>query len=131
MSAAEDLKALDGPALAARLAMVKARALEDHDDLNMDGVCVKGRDLEAARADTAAVLDECAARLLGAGVGTLSHGLAAFNAQGDELLRLRGLIRAVMVSDGLDCACDANTLGAVEHARDCPWPALVAEAGKP
>lgn len=126
----EDLKALDGNALVARLAKVKERAEVEGE------FCCNDREraeMAAERADTEAVLDECAVRLLGASCSGCEdckeHRLKATR----EVERLRELIRAV-VAQGQPafqargwCWC-----GPIDsHAAECPWPALVAEAEKP
>jgi len=58
----EDFRDLDGNALVARLAVVKERVLGKR---NPDGSVTFGPDFTSERADTEAVLDECAVRLLG------------------------------------------------------------------
>jgi len=141
----EDLSTLDGNALVARLAVVKERVLDDASAVSADG-------WDTDRADTEAVLDECAVRLLGPGPKQLTPGepdAVPLAGTGAEIERLRGLIGAVArgpwslgstppwdmersrATTGLwhcvSCAADWNGHGRPAHARDCPWPSLLAE----
>ena len=125
----EGLSTLDGDALVARVREVKERVL---------GPWVGG---SAEKADTGAVLDECARRLAVAVV--LKSEDRAQEAEAENG-RLRGLIRAAITVRRRDPALDDEcpiceplmppySKGASEkgHAEGCPWPALVAEAAKP
>lgn len=120
MSEPADLSALDGNALAARLAVVMQRALLD----SYAGALAGTEAGRVQRADTEAVIDECRVRLL----------------RSPETERLRRLIRAVVdrgayvlfqTSGENECLyCTASEFSE-PHTPDCPWPALVAEAEKP
>jgi hypothetical protein len=79
--------------------------------------------LDAERADTEAVLDECAVRLLGQQAPSTAS----------EVERLRAMIRTLVraqgrLTPGKGCpGCGSRGV----HDADCPWLPLSAEAAKP
>jgi hypothetical protein len=129
-----DLRDLNGSALAARLDLVKERVLEDaaaanpYDQTELSTAKTKAQ-LAAERADTEAVLDECAARL----VAPRAQGAGSSAGSAGELDRLRALIRAVVSShggpgtDGPRCGGSSSD----DHGPGCAWPSLLAEIKKP
>jgi hypothetical protein len=139
MSEVSDLSALDGNDLVARLTVVKVRALEDS---KAAGAEAHAGDLQkdAQRADTEAVLDECAVRLLNheiRGIATrwqrnAENAMAGAEASLAEVERLRVLIQAVVARVSREhCPVCAAQVGRQHHLEGCPWPAIVAAAEKP
>jgi len=138
-----DLRHLDGSALATRLSLVKERVLEDAASANPydqtePSTAKTMAQLAAERLDTEAVLDECAARLVAHGTRAETGSSTGF---AGELERLRALIRAVVASHGGPGSHDEPRSPRVgprcggassdDHALGCAWPSLVAEARKP
>lgn len=138
--AEDDLSMLEVDALVARLALVKERVLDLMDQPAAPVLTPE------ARADTEAVIDECAIRLLrplvltskvpGPSQGDLYAGaldlVVAARSQRDELgrevKRLRGLIKAMVpVALGKCPWCGVPEI----HKVDCPWSAIFNEANKP
>ena len=122
-----DLSALDGNALAARLAVVKERMLDLMDQPSAV--------MLVARADSEAVLDECGIRLLDPGPERLRAQILS-----DDVGHLRALIKG-LVAKGSDVATPTQTTPVRwevrrmycssrpgDHYASCPWPTLVAEA---
>jgi hypothetical protein len=138
MSEAIDLSALDGNELVSRLAVVKVRALEDSMAAGSES---NAGDLQkdAQRADTEAVLDECAARLLHHEIRGIAarwqrnaeDAIAGAQAALAEVERLRGVIREVLTvcHPAFQCPCCGKP--GPSHSAGCPWLRLVAEAEKP
>jgi hypothetical protein len=141
MSEAIDLSALDGNDLVARLAVVKVRALEDS---RASGVGLYPNDVGdpqklAQRADTEAVLDECAVRLLNHEIQGIAarwqrnaeNAMAGTAVALAEVERLRGLIHAVVAHVSREqCPVCAAQVGRQHHLEGCPWPVLVGAAEK-
>ncbi len=125
MSDREDLSALDGNALVARLAVVVERLLARS----------REQGLSEEELDTEAVLGQCGVRLLGPKPWTPPS----------EVERLRGLIRMVrdILTEKMVHSCplcgitfanrapESSAVWEELHAEECPYPALVAEAEKP
>jgi hypothetical protein len=140
MSDQPDLSDLDRNVLVARLSVVKVRVLEDSRAAEVE-FCSNdagNAQMAAQRADTEAVLDECASRLLGQEIrgaaerwqSNAEDAMAGAEAALAEAARLRGLIRGVLTvcPPALQCQC-CGKLGS-GHNAGCPWPALMAEAAK-
>jgi fructose-1,6-bisphosphatase/sedoheptulose 1,7-bisphosphatase-like protein len=134
---------LDGNDLVARLAVVKVRVLEDSTVAEVE-LCPNGvgiAQMAAQRADTEAVLAECAVRLLGQEIRGAAQrwqrnaedAMAGAEAALTEVGRLRRLILAVVAAQS-EVAHRTGCPGCASrgvHHRGCPWLALVAEAQKP
>jgi len=141
MSDRPDLSDLDRNDLVARLAVVKVRVLEDSTVAEVEFCSNEAGNsqMAAQRADTEAVLDECAARLLAQEIrgaaerwqSNAEDARAGAEAALAEAGRLRGLIRSVLTvcQPTFQCPC-CGRLGS-RHNAGCPWPTLMAEAEKP
>jgi hypothetical protein len=126
-----DLSTLDGNALVARLGVVKERVLGDSIEAHEIG----SDTATTERADTEAVLDECAVRLQGPAVSTPGEPDAVSLAgAGATIDRLRGVIRAVVDHADFLAVKDCPICHGGEPGRslghNCSWTALVAEAEK-